>query len=149
KEGLDWIDDADLRTVLLRHYPDLGRTGLANIRNAFEPWDNEERLDPARHPLGPDPWVGERRRNNLETVQRRCPPSGDYRSDSSGCWCAGMGLDGRNIGGFICRVIVARPHAYLLNLGLLLGSRVTPSRAMLKGSGAAPFSTSVSTPPVR
>ena len=51
KEGLDWIDDADLRTVLLRHYPDLGHTGLANIRNAFEPWDNEERLNPARHPL--------------------------------------------------------------------------------------------------
>jgi Animal haem peroxidase len=72
KEGLDWIDNADLRTVLLRHYPELGQTGLANIKNAFEPWDSDERLDPARHPLrafdqelGPDPWVGERRRNNL------------------------------------------------------------------------------------
>src|SRR5437870_6663041 len=67
KEGLDWIDDADLKTVLLRHYPELARTGLANIRNAFEPWDNGERLDPARHPLrafdkelGPDPWIGDR-----------------------------------------------------------------------------------------
>ncbi len=69
KEGLDWIDDADLKTVLLRHYPELGRTGLSNIRNAFEPWDDEERLDPARHPLrafdkelGPDPWMGDKRR---------------------------------------------------------------------------------------
>jgi Animal haem peroxidase len=65
REGLDWIDDVDLRTVLLRHYPELARTGLAKIRNAFEPWDNEERLDPARHPLrafdeelGADPEVG-------------------------------------------------------------------------------------------
>jgi Animal haem peroxidase/Tetratricopeptide repeat len=70
REGLDWIDDVDLRTVLLRHYPELAQTGLANIRNAFEPWDNEEWLDPARHPLrafdkglGPDPWVGERARS--------------------------------------------------------------------------------------
>jgi hypothetical protein len=69
KEGLDWIDDADLKTVLLRHYPELAGTGLANISNAFEPWDNEERLDPARHPLRafdkelrPDPWIGDRRR---------------------------------------------------------------------------------------
>jgi hypothetical protein len=67
KEGLDWIDDADLKTVLLRHYPELAGTGLANIRNAFEPWDDEERLDPARHPLRafdkelrPDPWIGDR-----------------------------------------------------------------------------------------
>jgi hypothetical protein len=66
KEGLDWIDDADLRTVLLRHHPELANTGLANIRNAFEPWDSGERLDPARHPLrafdpelGPDPWAVE------------------------------------------------------------------------------------------
>ena len=70
KEGLDWIDDADLRSVLLRHYPELAATWLANIRNAFEPWDNQERLDPASHPLrafdrelGPDPWVGERSRS--------------------------------------------------------------------------------------
>jgi len=71
KEGLDWIDDTDFKTVLLRHYPELAATGLANIRNAFEPWDNEERLNPASHPLrafdkelGPDPWLGERARNN-------------------------------------------------------------------------------------
>jgi tetratricopeptide (TPR) repeat protein len=66
KEGLDWIDDADLKTVLLRHYPELAHTGLANVRNAFEPWDTDEVLDLERHPLRrfdpalqPDPERGE------------------------------------------------------------------------------------------
>jgi hypothetical protein len=66
KEGLRWIDAADLKTVLLRHYPKLANTGLANIKNAFEPWDTAERLDPQRHPLRafdkelkPDPWLGD------------------------------------------------------------------------------------------
>ena len=66
KEGLDWIDDSDLKTVLLRHYPELSSTGLANIKNAFEPWDTADRLDPKRHPLRgfdrklrPDPWLGD------------------------------------------------------------------------------------------
>jgi hypothetical protein len=66
KEGLQWIDEADLKTVLLRHYPELTQTGLANIKNAFEPWDTDARLDPARHPLRkfdkelqPDPWQGD------------------------------------------------------------------------------------------
>lgn len=64
-EGLQWIDEADLRTVILRHYPELGKTGLANVECAFEPWDTSERLDPERHPLRgyakqlqPDPWLG-------------------------------------------------------------------------------------------
>lgn len=67
QEGLDWIDAATLKSVLLRHHPELAATGLANVSNAFEPWDDAERLDPARHPLRafdrslrPDPWVGER-----------------------------------------------------------------------------------------
>ena len=41
-------------------------TALANVRNAFEPWE-AGRLDPERHPtrafdesLGDDPWAGER-----------------------------------------------------------------------------------------
>lgn len=66
KEGLDWIDDADLKTVLLRHYPELAATGLANVKNAFEPWDTGKALDPKRHPLRafdkdlqPNPWLGE------------------------------------------------------------------------------------------
>jgi hypothetical protein len=49
-EGLAWIDDASLKTVLLRHHPELGATGLVSVENAFEPWDLGE-LDPARHPL--------------------------------------------------------------------------------------------------
>jgi len=66
KEGLDWVDNASLKTVLLRHYPELANTGLANVKNAFEPWDTTERLDPARHPLRAydsdlksDPWQGD------------------------------------------------------------------------------------------
>ena len=66
KEGLDWIDDVDFKTVLLRHYPELAKTGLANIKNAFEPWDDGETLDPVRHPLRafdrelqPNPWRGD------------------------------------------------------------------------------------------
>ena len=53
EEGLQWIDDANFKTVLLRHYrSDLERTGLTNVDNAFEPWDTSERLDdPKRHPL--------------------------------------------------------------------------------------------------
>lgn len=65
-EGLAWIDNTDLKTVLLRHYPELAKTGLANVKNAFEPWDTSERLDPARHPLRAyarelqlDPWRGD------------------------------------------------------------------------------------------
>ncbi len=64
--GLEWIDATDFKTVLLRHYPELARTGLANVGNAFEPWDTDERLDPARHPLRAyvkeiksDPWKGD------------------------------------------------------------------------------------------
>ncbi len=49
-QGLQWIDDATFKNVLLRHYPRLARTGLANVDNAFEPWDVGE-LDPLRHPL--------------------------------------------------------------------------------------------------
>jgi hypothetical protein len=66
KEGLDWIDAASFKTVLLRNYPELADTGLANVTNAFEPWDTAKRLDPARHPLRAydpelkvDPWLGD------------------------------------------------------------------------------------------
>jgi hypothetical protein len=60
--GLDWVDDADLKGVLLRHFPALAGTGLANVANAFEPWDVDpaQLADPARHPLmhgGVDPVV--------------------------------------------------------------------------------------------
>jgi hypothetical protein len=65
-EGLRWIDRTDLKTVILRHYPELADTGLANIKNAFEPWDEGPKLDPKRHPLREwdadlkdDPWCGD------------------------------------------------------------------------------------------
>ncbi|MCB0686355.1 MAG: hypothetical protein KDC53_07515, partial [Saprospiraceae bacterium] len=51
QEGLDWIDENNLKSVLLRHYPALKKTGLMNIKNAFEPWDEDEYLCPDRHPL--------------------------------------------------------------------------------------------------
>ncbi len=65
QEGLDWIDQSTMKAVLLRHLPDLYGSGLGNVRNAFEPWD-EGRLDPERHPTRAfikgldDPWAGER-----------------------------------------------------------------------------------------
>jgi len=66
REGLQWIDNADLKTVLLRHYPELAKTGLCNITNAFEPWDSDEQLNPERHCLRQynkvfrgDPWRGD------------------------------------------------------------------------------------------
>jgi hypothetical protein len=49
-EGLAWIDEVSLKKVLLRHFPELASTGLANVENAFEPWDVGP-LDPRRHPL--------------------------------------------------------------------------------------------------
>jgi hypothetical protein len=48
--GLAWVDEVTFKQVLLRHYPELGKTGLANVDNAFEPWDVGE-LTPERHPL--------------------------------------------------------------------------------------------------
>jgi hypothetical protein len=64
-EGLRWIDQTDLKTVILRHYPELADTGLANIKNAFEPWDDDPELRPEQHPLRawdcdvqPGPWRG-------------------------------------------------------------------------------------------
>jgi hypothetical protein len=63
--GLDWIDQVTMKSLLLRHFPGLVDTALANVRNAFEPWDTG-RLDPKRHPLrafdkaiADDPWAGD------------------------------------------------------------------------------------------
>ncbi len=63
-EGLAWIDTTRMKDVLLRHLPGLADTGLANIDNAFEPWDFGP-LAPDRHPLRAwdrkreDPWAGD------------------------------------------------------------------------------------------
>jgi hypothetical protein len=69
-EGLRWIDENDFKSVILRHYPELADTGLANIKNAFEPWDEGPVLDPERHPLRAwdcelrnDPWRGDAHRH--------------------------------------------------------------------------------------
>lgn len=37
QEGLDWIDDNTMTTVLLRHFPELA-PALAGVSNAFAPW---------------------------------------------------------------------------------------------------------------
>jgi hypothetical protein len=52
-EGLRWIDESDMKAVLLRHFPELAGTGLAHVINAFEPWDTAEADigNPSRHPL--------------------------------------------------------------------------------------------------
>jgi Animal haem peroxidase len=78
-EGLRWIDQTDLKTVILRHYPELADTGLANIKNAFEPWDEGPRLDPERHPLRAwdcelkdDPWRGDAHPTPEHLRERRC-----------------------------------------------------------------------------
>jgi Animal haem peroxidase len=36
-EGLDWVRDNDMRSVLLRHHPEL-RPALRGVANAFAPW---------------------------------------------------------------------------------------------------------------
>jgi hypothetical protein len=38
KEGMDWIADNGLASVLLRHFPALGPT-LFNVKNPFAPWN--------------------------------------------------------------------------------------------------------------
>jgi hypothetical protein len=37
KEGLQWVDNATMKMVLLRHYPELADT-LKGVDNAFNPW---------------------------------------------------------------------------------------------------------------
>jgi hypothetical protein len=37
KEGLEWIENNTLKSVLLRHYPNL-HTALSHVDNAFKPW---------------------------------------------------------------------------------------------------------------
>ena len=75
KEGLDYIDQTDLKTVILRHYPELAKSGLGNIKNAFEPWDTDEKLNPSKHPLrewdkslGSDPWKGDLYKKAVDTA---------------------------------------------------------------------------------
>jgi len=36
--GLDWVDNNNMKTILLRHYPKLQKT-LFGVKNAFSPWN--------------------------------------------------------------------------------------------------------------
>ncbi|GAB5543670.1 MAG: peroxidase family protein [Sandaracinaceae bacterium] len=38
-EGLIWVEANSMKSVLLRHFPDLADTGLAHVDNAFYPWE--------------------------------------------------------------------------------------------------------------
>lgn len=38
-EGIAWIEAATMKSVLLRHFPQLASTGLADVTNAFYPWE--------------------------------------------------------------------------------------------------------------
>ena len=37
KEGMDWIEDNTMKSVLLRHYPNL-HAALSGVDNCFKPW---------------------------------------------------------------------------------------------------------------
>ena len=69
EEGLQWVDDNNFKTIILRHFPELATTGLGNVANALEPWDTDAWLDPSRRPLRAyapelkkEPWRGDAHR---------------------------------------------------------------------------------------
>ncbi len=39
QEGLDWVERATMKSVLLRHHPELAGSGLDRVDNAFQPWN--------------------------------------------------------------------------------------------------------------
>ena len=39
-EGLKWIQDADMRSVLIRAFPELSDV-LKDVKNAFFPWNSD------------------------------------------------------------------------------------------------------------
>jgi hypothetical protein len=72
KEGLAWVDASSFKNVILRHHPELASSGLGNVKNAFEPWDNSPVLAENRHPLRAfdpelkgDPWTGDASRSRV------------------------------------------------------------------------------------
>jgi hypothetical protein len=38
-EGMQWVENATMKAVLLRNYPELANTGLKDVTNAFNPWE--------------------------------------------------------------------------------------------------------------
>lgn len=51
KEGLDLIEGTTLKGLLMKHFPELSKTGLAGVNNAFEPWGTNAQTHPEEHPL--------------------------------------------------------------------------------------------------
>ena len=56
QEGLDWVEDNSMRTLLLRHFPEL-EPALQGVANPFAPWQRAARelvteLAPGIHSLG-------------------------------------------------------------------------------------------------
>jgi hypothetical protein len=39
REGIEWVDDNSMITVLLRHFPELA-DALRDVTNAFKPWND-------------------------------------------------------------------------------------------------------------
>ncbi len=37
-QGLEHVENATMRGLLLRHYPELANTGLPQAKTAFHPW---------------------------------------------------------------------------------------------------------------
>ncbi|WP_447601134.1 peroxidase family protein [Nitrospira sp. Nam80] len=61
--GMDWIEDNDFKSVLLRHYPSLA-PALDDVSNAFTPWRRTERPSPdpvESLPMSDDPRPAMRR----------------------------------------------------------------------------------------
>jgi hypothetical protein len=51
EEGMELIERATLKSILVQHYPELAGTGLARVDNPFEPWGTSAATYPAEHPL--------------------------------------------------------------------------------------------------
>ena len=51
KEGMQLIDQANLKDIFLLHYPELAASGLAGVNNPFEPWSSTAATEPEAHPL--------------------------------------------------------------------------------------------------
>ena len=51
KEGMEMIEQCTMKGILLEQYPELAKSGLANVHNAFEPWSSTYETKPEEHPL--------------------------------------------------------------------------------------------------
>jgi hypothetical protein len=51
KEGMELVEKATLKDILLFQYPELAQSGLANVNNPFEPWGTTAKSAPEEHPL--------------------------------------------------------------------------------------------------